>query len=149
MILISHRGNINGRMPSLENSPYFIDAAIQKKYDVEIDLRTHNGKLFLGHDEPQYEIDIEWLKSRSDYLWIHGKDRESFETCLENNLHTFWHDTDDYTITSKNFVWAYPGKLSAGRFCILVMPERIWNIEEIRKMTCSGFCSDIIEQLNT
>jgi hypothetical protein len=136
-------------MPSLENSPYFIDAAIQKKYDVEIDLRTHNGKLFLGHDEPQYEIDIEWLKSRSDYLWIHGKDRESFDICLENNLHTFWHDTDDYTITSKNFVWAYPGKLSAGRFCILVMPERVWNIEEIRKMTCAGFCSDIIEQLNT
>ncbi len=149
MILISHRGNINGRMPNLENSPEFIDAAIQKKYDVEIDLKTHNGKLFLGHDEPQYEIDIEWLKSRSGYLWIHGKDRESFETCLENNLHTFWHDTDDYTITSQNYVWAYPGKPPAGRSCILVMPERVWNVEEIRKMTCSGFCSDVIEQLNT
>jgi len=149
MILISHRGNINGRMPNLENSPEFIDAAIQKKYDVEIDLKTHNGKLFLGHDEPQYEIDIEWLKSRSSYLWIHGKDRESFETCLENNLHTFWHDTDDYTITSQNYVWAYPGKPPAGRSCILVMPERVWNVEEIRKMTCSGFCSDVIEQLNT
>ncbi len=66
MILISHRGNINGRVPNLENSPDFIDAAIEKKYDVEIDLRTHNGKLFLGHDEPQYEIDIEYSQETLD-----------------------------------------------------------------------------------
>ena len=126
-------------MPDFENSPDFIDNAIHSKYHVEIDLRTKNGKLFLGHDEPQYQIDISWLKSRSNYLWIHGKDRESFETCLENNLHTFWHD--------KKYVWAYPGKVAAGKFCILVMPERVWPIEEIQKMTCAGFCSDIIEQL--
>jgi hypothetical protein len=147
MILISHRGNINGRMPNLENNPDYIDKAIEKKYDVEVDLRTHNGKIFLGHDAPQYQIDIEWLKSRSGYLWIHGKDRQAFEVCLENDLHTFWHDTDDYTITSKNYVWAYPGKLAVGRFSILVMPERVWSVEEIQKMTCAGLCSDIIEQL--
>ena len=141
MILISHRGNINGRMPNLENSPEFIDAAIQKKYDVEIDLRTHNGKLFLGHDEPQYEVDIDWLKSRSDYLWIHGKDRESFETCLENKLHTFWHDTDDYTITSKNYVWAYPGKQPI-KGSIAVMPERSTDDVSV----CKGICSDVIKK---
>jgi len=149
MILISHRGNINGRMPNLENDPNYIDKAIEKKYDVEVDLRTHNGKLFLGHDAPQYQIDIDWLKSRSDYLWIHGKDRQSFEVCLENNLHTFWHDTDDYTLTSKNYVWAYPGKTPVGNNCIMVMPEYKIKLEDAVKLNPFGICSDWVKTLKT
>jgi len=38
MILISHRGNINGRLESYENAPNYIDSAISKGYDVEIDI---------------------------------------------------------------------------------------------------------------
>ena len=38
MILISHRGNINGRQPNLENLPEYIDSALELGYDVEIDI---------------------------------------------------------------------------------------------------------------
>jgi len=38
MILISHRGNINGRFESWENEPTYIDKAIAEGYDVEIDI---------------------------------------------------------------------------------------------------------------
>ena len=28
------------------------------------------------------------------------------------NCHYFWHQEDDYTITSKGIIWAYPGKVN-------------------------------------
>jgi hypothetical protein len=29
---------------------------------------------------------------------------------LDNNIHCFWHQKDDFTITSQGFIWTYPGK---------------------------------------
>ena len=52
MILISHRGNIDGKKPHLENQPDYIDEAIALGYDVEIDVWLIDGVLFLGHDAP-------------------------------------------------------------------------------------------------
>ena len=37
MILISHRGNINGPNIDKENKPSYISAAIDKGYDCEVD----------------------------------------------------------------------------------------------------------------
>ena len=54
MIIISHRGNLNGIDLERENNPYFIDDCISKGFDVEIDLRIKENKLFLGHDFAQY-----------------------------------------------------------------------------------------------
>ena len=73
MKLIAHRGNINGPDPENENSPKYIESAIQQGYDVEIDLRVDLG-LQLGHDESQYFIDSSWLSTFKDNLWIHCKD---------------------------------------------------------------------------
>ena len=56
MILISHRGNIDGVKPTKENSPEYILEAISLGYDVEIDVWKVDGKWFLGHDEPEYAI---------------------------------------------------------------------------------------------
>ena len=44
MILISHRGNIDGRIPEKENHPNYIDAAIKAGYDVEVDLWEIDGE---------------------------------------------------------------------------------------------------------
>jgi alpha-glucosidase (family GH31 glycosyl hydrolase) len=149
MMLISHRGNLTGKLPNLENNPEYIDIAIKKGFFVEIDLRTMNGKLFLGHDAPQYEINYDWLKRRSGSIWVHCKDKDALEYCLNNNLHCFWHDTDDYTITNRGYIWAYPGKESAGPLCIMVMPERVWPVEEIKNLNTFGVCSDFVELINT
>ena len=45
MILISHRGNIDGPNEVRENSPYYIMEALEAGYDVEIDLWSRNGIL--------------------------------------------------------------------------------------------------------
>ena len=72
MKLISHRGNINGRDESRENHPEYIQSALDKGYDVEIDVwLTSYNQFYLGHDKPQYFVKSEFLEK--DGLWCHAK----------------------------------------------------------------------------
>lgn len=108
MIIISHRGNIDGREPEFENSPDFIDEAIKKGYDVEIDLRILDDELYLGHDFPQYKIDIFWLYERRNSLWIHTKDYESIIKIIDTNLRFFFHEKESHTLISNtNLIWSH------------------------------------------
>ena len=142
MIYISHRGNINGKSPEMENNPKYIDRAIELGYDVEVDVWFNNNTWFLGHDEPQYEIEFGWLKKRIDNLWIHCKNLESlvYLNTVGGRLNYFWHQGDDVTLTSRNFMWVYPGKQPV-RNSISVLPE-IYN-DDIEG--CMGVCSDKIK----
>ena len=63
MILISHRGNINGPITEKENSPEYISDAINKGYNVEIDVWYENQVFFLGHDNPLYKIESKYLNN--------------------------------------------------------------------------------------
>ena len=147
-MLISHRGNLTGPDPSRENSPQYIMEAIKKDYMVEVDLRSYQDKLYLGHDEPQYQIDMVFLVENRSFLWVHCKDSESMHTMLKyTNMNCFWHYADDYTMTSMGYVWAYPGKRSVGNLCVMVMPELHWSLEEISKFDTFGICSDYVEQI--
>ena len=141
MILISHRGNTNGPNPKDENKPEYIDKTILAGFDVEIDLWLNNYNFFLGHDLPQYKISIEWLKDRSEKLWIHCKNLESisFLTNKKFNLNFFWHDVDKYTLTSKGFIWTYPSQHSEFN-TICVLPEKFG----VKNFKCDGICSDFI-----
>lgn len=140
MILISHRGNLNGSNPSMENRQEYIDIALDMGYDVEIDIWMINDNLFLGHDEPQYRINETWINERSNNLWIHAKNISIVEWLLyKNNLHWFWHQEDTITLTSKKYIWAFPGKQPIAS-SIAVMPE-LFN-EDITK--CIGICTDLI-----
>ena len=141
MILISHRGNINGKIPEKENHPDYIDTAIKAGYDVEIDLWLNDGVLYLGHDSIQYEVDLKWLEKRQSKLWIHCKNVEALEFIFNTDLHFFWHQEDTLTLTSLNCIWAYPGKQPIIK-SIAVMPE-IYN-DDISE--CYGVCSDYIEK---
>ena len=144
MIFISHRGNISGRIKDFENKPEYIEDALRLGFDVEIDLRFFKDKFYLGHDEPQYEISLEWLYMRNSKLWIHCKDINSLLKICDKPLHYFWHEEDTLTLTSKNYIWAYPGKqIIEGS--ISVMPE----IYEDNVDFCLGICSDFIGKYKT
>ncbi len=67
MIFIAHRGLIDGPNPSIENSPNAIKLAFEKGFHCEIDVRYIKDKWFLGHDEPMYQIDYEFLEQPN--LW--------------------------------------------------------------------------------
>ena len=141
-LIISHRGNINGRLESYENEPNYINLAISKGYDVEVDVRVIEGTFYLGHDEPQYGVTLDWLYKRRNKLWIHCKNIEAVEwfNNLLGTYHYFWHQEDTVTLTSKNIIWAYPGKQPV-KNSIAVMPE-LYN-DDITQ--CLGVCSDYIQ----
>tara|TARA_B100000609_G_scaffold170040_1_gene144356 strand:+ start:515 stop:940 length:426 start_codon:yes stop_codon:yes gene_type:complete len=105
MKIISHRGNIRGAIPEKENRPSYIDCALGNGYDVEIDVSTVDGELWLGHDEPQYKVTHKWLKCRKDNLWIHCKDLETAKQCWE--YQSFCHTSDPYTYTSTGKIWLH------------------------------------------
>ena len=66
MLLISHRGNCDGLNQKQENTPDYIDAAINRGYDVEVDIWFLDDKFWLGHDRGDHEIAKEWLFDRKD-----------------------------------------------------------------------------------
>jgi len=137
MVLISHRGNIQGKSPGLENMPEYINDTLNKGYHVEIDVWYKNG-FYLGHDNPQYNVKPSFLAQ--DKIWCHAKNIEAIiEMSKYPKIHYFWHQEDDITLTSKGYIWAYPGKQPI-KDSIAVMPE-IYN-DNLDK--CIGICSDYI-----
>lgn len=105
MKIISHRGNLNGPDKLLENNPSHI-LNVLNKYDVEIDLWYQNGKLFLGHDEPVYQINDNFFIDR---MWIHCKNIAAAEYMHNTPHNWFWHENDKFTLTSHGQPWCYPG----------------------------------------
>ena len=153
MKLIAHRGNIDGPNPLEENRPEYIEAAILKGYDVEIDIRydTFNKTLYLGHDEPQYPTSWFWLRKYIHHLWVHCKNIEALYEIAHgtSGFNYFWHQEDDFTLTSKGHIWTYPGK-SYTPNSIIVMPE--WNLDiksftDVKVYNCFGICSDYVGKI--
>jgi len=135
MILISHRGNINGKSNE-ENHPDHIDIALTQGFDVEIDVwKVNEVEWYLGHDEPQYRIDSDFLQN--DKLWCHAKNIDALYGMMESGVHCFWHQKDDVTLTSNGFLWTYPGK-DLTKSSIAVLPESKPNLE------VAGICSDFV-----
>tara|TARA_Y100000034_G_C6666005_1_gene292174 strand:+ start:22 stop:492 length:471 start_codon:yes stop_codon:yes gene_type:complete len=147
LILISHRGNISGSNLEKENHPDYIRDAISKGYEVEIDLRRIDDNWYLGHDEPQYIIKERFLDTFSSDLWVHLKNIEALEYLTARDSRTasrpwnyFWHQEDDYALTSWGFIWTYPGKKLTNR-SICVLPE-LTKCDIL--LICAGVCSDHI-----
>jgi len=108
MKLISHRGNIHGPEPEFENTLERIDYCISKGYDVEIDLWVIDDKFFLGHDSPEHKVSFNFLRCRSKSLWIHCKNIDAFYYLCDYDFNFFWHENDEFTLTSGKFIWTYP-----------------------------------------
>lgn len=152
MKLIAHRGNINGPNPLEENKPEYIEKAIELGYDVEIDIRYYPDieGLYLGHDDPQCVVNWLWLSKYKENLWIHCKNIEALaEFSLESNGYNyFWHQEDDYTLTSKNYIWTYPGK-TYKKNSVIVMPEweKSINYDKLKASKCYAICSDYVGEI--
>lgn len=140
-IYISHRGNVSGSIPDKENSPDYIEKALSLGFEVEIDVWYINKSFYLGHDEPKYLISKSFLKNNK--LWCHAKNIDALEEMLKDNIHCFWHQNDDVTLTSKNFLWYFPGKIKEKKG-IDVMPEKNLISIEKYKLLGIGVCSDYI-----
>tara|TARA_B100001939_G_C16839562_1_gene572483 strand:+ start:355 stop:786 length:432 start_codon:yes stop_codon:yes gene_type:complete len=139
MIYISHRGFIDGPDKNLENNPDQIKFLLSNNINIEVDIHFYKNKFYLGHDEPVYEINSVFLENK--LLWCHAKNYEALDALKKTDAHFFWHQEDDYTITSKGFVWVYPGKpLIKNSICVL--PEK----NNLNFSDCYGVCTDYLNK---
>ena len=137
--LIAHRGNTAGKNPDLENTPAYLDAAVAKGYEVEVDVWYIDGKYYLGHDGPETETTLEYLDN--DRFWCHCKNVAALHQLVQHGVHCFFHQSDDVTLTSRAILWTFPKKrLMEGSVC--VMPELGYEGD---LHNCSGICSDFVE----
>lgn len=143
--LIAHRGNRTG-IDVNENSPEFLQQAIDLGYDIEVDIRYINGAWWLGHDGPQYQIASPFDLFDNSKVWWHCKNFAALEKLQASNLNYFWHQEDDHTLTSKGFIWTYPGK-EIGINNVIVMPETVMSLDEIKKLKCFAICSDLVQSI--
>jgi hypothetical protein len=146
MRLIAHRGLLKGPNKNLENQPHQIQTVLDRGYDCEIDLWVFDDRLYLGHDGPQFNVTEQFLKQPG--LWIHCKNLSALAYCQNDiKLNYFWHENDTYTLTSKGFIWAYPGK-PLNEFSVMVLPE--WEDEtlaNVKDAQCYAVCTDYISRL--
>ena len=141
MIIISHRGNIRGPVPDKENRPSYIDCAIGNGYHVEIDVRSINGELWLGHDEPQYKVDHNWLDKRRNYLWLHCKNLEAAKECWA--YHSFCHTNDSFLYTSVGKIWLHDlsMRIDSNTIIPLIDKEEVESFISIGEQPF-GICTD-------
>ncbi len=138
MILIAHRGNTEGPHTDRENSPKYIHEALNKGFNVEIDVwRTGEGQWYLGHDCAQWPIKHNFLINSK--FWIHCKNYNALASLLGTSLNYFYHTNEEYVLTSNGWIWAYPG-MSGGKKTICVMPEWGYKWEGF-----GGICTDFVE----
>jgi len=145
MIKIAHRGNTQGPNPEKENLPAYILDSIDKGFDCEIDLWLIENEIFLGHDQPDYKINEKFLFEFASKLWVHCKNLEAlgFVTSTEGTINGFWHQEDDYTLTTNGHIWTYPTRATIEQ-CILVhLPP--WEISNFQGRL-KGICSDHLNQ---
>lgn len=145
MILISHRGNLEGKIPEKENEPSYILNAINQGFKVEIDVWYLENEYWLGHDNPKYKISYDWLENNYRHLYIHCKNLDAVIRFNNPpnfiNFNYFWHQNDTITLTSYSEIWAYPGNQPIKK-SIAVLPELFDdNVSE-----CLGVCSDYIKK---
>lgn len=149
MLLISHRGNTVGPNKQDENKPGYLESAVCAGFNIEFDIRVINNQIFLGHDQPQYQITEEWLLKYLKVSWAHCKNYEAlvFFTQFKNSINYFWHENDRYTLVSNGKVWIYPGQeyIPGG---IIVLPELFSDVSDtFFEKNIYAVCSDYIDTI--
>jgi hypothetical protein len=161
--LIAHRGLVDGADADKENTLTTLLAARSQGFEIETDLWYDNYKWYIGHDKPQWEINLKTLESLDKherdkdkynlhcvdhFAWLHCKNINALYQLRDRHWpgHYFYHENDPVVLTNYNHLWTFPGQ-QLTPYSICVLPEKTYSIEEIQKLNVYGFCSDIVKTL--
>lgn len=129
--IIAHRGNLNGN-EGCENTIATFKKCFKKQLDVEADVWFIDGRYFLGHDKPEERVEKQFLLNNP--VWCHAKNLPALEEMLTDNIHCFWHQNDNFTLTSRNYIWTFPN--------YTVTPKSVIVTNKIPNDSCFGICTD-------
>ena len=138
MKIIAHRGLLNGPESSLENSIESISRCLDLGFDVEVDIRLINNKLYLGHDDPIELLNLGDIDSSK--VWFHAKDIQVAHFLLSRKIeHVFYHEDDPVVLTSSGYIWSnLNSELTESSICVL--PEQ--SGQKFEDLNCFGVCTD-------
>jgi hypothetical protein len=132
MIIVSHRGNLNGP-GTAENRPDLVLEA-SREFLTEVDLWYKDHCLFLGHDGPNYPVDDDFIKKEN--LIFHAKNLDAVDFLSKTTSHWFWHENDKMTMTSKGLIWSFPR--------VFLKKSIVVDFEEPRHIeNVLGICTDV------
>ena len=146
VVIISHRGNTRG-VDILENKPEFIDRAITKGYDVEVDIRYVDQTFYLGHDTPDYIVDTKWIQNRSKNIWFHCKNLyAAIKLEKMGNIKYFCHSLDPFTtIKPVGLFWVHDLNLKINNSCVIpLLSEQ--DIEKYNGQQPYAICTDFTDR---
>ncbi len=148
MLLIAHRGNLEGPNKARENEPSYLKEAIEAGFDVEVDVWKiyHPVTVWrLGHDQPDYNVSEGFLKEIGPNAWFHAKNVFALNGLLALGFRCFFHVRDAHTLTSDGYIWTYPGETLTSR-SIDVMPESYpFHAPRNTSIKPAGICTDIVK----
>ena len=150
MKIISHRGNLEGSNPNLENTKHYIDSALDKGFDVEVDLWKIERNYYLGHDNPENKVELEWLDERKKNIWLHTKNFNCFESLLDinNDFIYFYYTAEPVVMVSNRVIWSHaPTEMSVYKNCVIPLLEKSQIIEN-NFFAWYGICTDFPTLLN-
>ena len=85
-----------------ENDPNYIVEALNNGFDVEIDVWYKHGDVWLGHDNPTYPVDVQFIQL--PMFWCHAKNLDALHYMIDADINCFWHQDDERTLTRKGFI---------------------------------------------
>lgn len=140
-ILISHLGNLDGRMPEKENTLAHIQNALDRGFHVCAQIVYRNGA-FLLPCARGYELAKPAFLS-SQRVWCCTDDPTAMDALCAINAHSFFITERLPSLTTAQFIWTLPPHKLASR-SIAVFPEFVeqaWLEDEANDP--AGICTNI------
>jgi hypothetical protein len=69
----------------LENKISYLNEALILGFDVEVDVWSLKGSLYLGHDQPQHKVNKEFLQNKK--VWCHAKNLDALTALKKIKSH--------------------------------------------------------------
>lgn len=98
--IFAHRGNTLAN-PNVENNPESVLDTLAT-FSVELDVWWHDDHIFLGHDNPEHKVDIEFLRNKN--IICHAKTISTLSYLNQfGDINVFFQERDDICLTSQGF----------------------------------------------
>lgn len=137
-IIISHLGNIDGRIPERENRFNYLKAALKAGWHVCADVLFRNGGFLLPHQTGFDAAPMSFFSQPR--VWSRCRDAETLDALCNIKAHSFFLSAGAYALTSEQFIWTLPPETLVDR-SIAAFPE-LTDPDWLEKQEPAGMCSN-------
>lgn len=141
LILIAHRGNIDGRVEDKENTPAYLTAALKAGYNVSCDVGMLHGAFVLPALGGYHRLPYAFLSNPR--MWFRTADPITLDALCAANAHAV-PASADVTLTSVHYLWCMPDTVLTPR-SIAVFPEAA-SANWLVSAEPAGLCSNEISR---